>query len=213
MLAILALAGGAFLVALSGAMAPGALLVVTVGQAARHGARAGVLISLGHSLLELALVLALAVGLAGFLAQPLVSGGIALFGAAVLAWMAWSTVREGRRARLPEGSDGLPGPGAGPVLAGVLASAGNPYWLLWWASIGAGSVVLAMRYGWIGLLAFYLGHISADFLWYGLVAAAVGGGRRFLAGRVYGGLLVACGVFLFLFAAYFVRTGWLYLFG
>ncbi len=48
-----------FVVALSGALMPGPLLTVTVGEATRRGFWAGPLIILGHGLLELTLVLLL----------------------------------------------------------------------------------------------------------------------------------------------------------
>ena len=73
-LVLAGLASTSFIVALSGALMPGPLLTVTVGEAARRGFWAGPLIIVGHALLELALVLLLLVGLGAWLNRPLILG-------------------------------------------------------------------------------------------------------------------------------------------
>jgi threonine/homoserine/homoserine lactone efflux protein len=76
-----------FVVALSGALMPGPLLTITVGEAARRGFWAGPLIILGHGMLELTLVILLLVGLGSILNTPLILGTVGLVGGGVLAWM------------------------------------------------------------------------------------------------------------------------------
>ena len=167
------LASTSFIVALSGALMPGPLLTVTVGEAARRGFWAGPLIMVGHSLLELALVLVLLVGLGAWLNQPLILGLVGVLGAGMLGWMGLMTLKTARRGRLE--LDAGDGSGLNPVLAGVLMSAANPYWLLWWLTIGLGYVMFSAKYGLAGVALFYLGHILADFAWYTLVSGAVAG--------------------------------------
>ena len=194
-----------FIVALSGALMPGPLLTVTVGEAARRGFWAGPLIMVGHALLELALVLLLLVGLGAWLNQPVILGTVGVLGAGMLGWMGLMTLKASRRGRLE--FDAQNGSGLNPVLAGVLMSAANPYWLLWWLTIGLGYVMFAMKYGVVGVALFYLGHILADFAWYTLVSGAVAGGRRFLSDGLYRGFLAGCGVFLVGFGGYFAVQG------
>ena len=69
-----------FLVGLSGALMPGPLLAVTVGEAARRGFWAGPLLILGHGILELALVVALVAGLSRLVGNNLVSGVVGIVG-------------------------------------------------------------------------------------------------------------------------------------
>jgi threonine/homoserine/homoserine lactone efflux protein len=199
------LASTSFIVALSGALMPGPLLTVTVGEAARRGFWAGPLIMVGHSLLELALVLLLLVGLGAWLNQPVILGAVGVLGAGMLGWMGLMTLKASRRGRLE--FDGKNGSGLNPVLAGVLMSAANPYWLLWWLTIGLGYVMFSVKYGWAGVALFYLGHILADFAWYSLVSGAVAQGRRFLSDGLYRGFLACCGVFLLGFGGYFAVQG------
>ncbi len=204
-LVLAGLAATSFIVALSGALMPGPLLTVTVGEAARRGFWAGPLIIVGHALLELALVLLLLVGLGAWLNQPVILGTVGVLGAGMLGWMGFLTLKASRRGRLE--LDAQNGSGLNPVLAGVLMSAANPYWLIWWLTIGLGYVMFAMKYGVTGVAFFYLGHILADFAWYTLVSGAVAGGRRFLSDGLYRGFLAGCGVFLVGFGGYCAVQG------
>jgi hypothetical protein len=76
-----------FIVALSGAIMPGPLLTVTITESSRRGMMTGPLLIAGHAILELALVLALLMGLAPMLKMEPVFIVIALAGSAVLLWM------------------------------------------------------------------------------------------------------------------------------
>jgi len=194
-----------FLVALSGALMPGPLLTVTVGEAARRGFWAGPLLMVGHALLEGALVILLLVGVAAWLNRPVILGAVGVVGAAMLGWMGLALVKASRHSRLE--LDAQAQSGLHPVAAGVLMSLANPYRLLWWLTIGLGYVIFAQQYGLSGVILFYVGHILADFAWYSLVSGAVAQGRRFLSDSVYRGFLACCGFFLFAFGGYFAVQG------
>jgi threonine/homoserine/homoserine lactone efflux protein len=194
-----------FIVALSGALMPGPLLTITVGEATRRGFWAGPLIILGHGLLELALVLLLLAGLGTVLNQPLILGTVGLVGGGVLAWMGLGLLRASRTSRLQfeAGNDS----GVHPVWSGIFMSLANPYWLIWWLTIGLGYVIFAAKYGFLGVFLFFAGHILADLVWYTLISAAVAYGRNFFTDGLYRGFLAACGCFLFLFSGYFGFQG------
>ncbi|MBM4276007.1 MAG: lysine transporter LysE [Deltaproteobacteria bacterium] len=194
-----------FIVALSGALMPGPLLTVTVGEAARRGFWAGPLLMVGHALLEGALVILLVVGVAAWLNRPVILGSVAVLGAAMLGWMGLALVKASRHSRLE--FDAQAQSGLHPVATGILMSLANPYWLIWWLTIGLGYVIFAQKYGLLGVVLFYAGHILADFAWYSLVSGAVAQGRRFLSDQVYRGFLACCGFFLFAFGGYFAVQG------
>ncbi|MBI5014232.1 MAG: LysE family transporter [Deltaproteobacteria bacterium] len=84
---------GSFAIALSGAVMPGLLFTVTVREAARDGLWVGPLLILGHGILELALVMALVLGLAALLSRPAVLGSIGVVSGVVPVWMAWGMLR------------------------------------------------------------------------------------------------------------------------
>lgn len=223
----------AFLVGFSGAMMPGPMLTVTVSESARCGFIAGPLVTLGHVLLELVLIIALVGGFSAFLTTVWVARVIAVLGGAFLIYMGCGMVRDARAGKISvnlpaspvskavsgnasgEGPDEAPAGTAGggavrlhpAVAAGILTSISNPYWTLWWATVGLGYVTLSLRRGYAGLASFFTGHILADLVWFGLVAAAVAGGRRFLSDGVYRLIIWVCGIFLVTLGGYFIYSG------
>ncbi|MBN1257294.1 MAG: LysE family transporter [Planctomycetes bacterium] len=191
-----------FIITFSGAMMPGPLLSITISESARRGFIAGPLLMIGHSILEAVLVIALLFGLAPFLEQETVKAVIFFTGTAILLWMAIGMFHNLPTLSLPVKGETTKSKNL--FLSGALVSMANPYWSVWWATIGLGLIVKFRETGVAGFLCFFIGHISADFVWYGAVAAAVAKGRRFLNDRRYRILIGACAAFLVVFAASFL---------
>ena len=197
--------GSSFVIALSGALMPGPLLTYTVAEAARRGFWAGPIIMLGHGALELALLVLLLLGIGAIINQPLIMGLVGLTGAGILWWLGYDLIKSAKSARLE-----LSGAGAGslhPFWAGIVMSLANPYWLIWWVTLGLGYVLFAYKYGLWGVVFFFIGHFLADFVWYSLVSLAVAQGKRFISDRVYHGFMVSCALFLMVFGCYFGYQG------
>ncbi|WP_347489991.1 LysE family transporter [Desulfoscipio sp. XC116] len=208
----------ALAVGFSGAIMPGPLLTVTIGESIRRGFIAGPLLMVGHALLEILLVLLLVWGAADFLSADRVQTIIAVVGGLFLIYMGWTMYRDARQGRvslqLSPGDETAGGeqPAGGrfrlhPVPAGILVSLSNPYWSFWWATVGLTYITISMARGTAGLLAFMSGHLLSDFIWYGLVSGTVAGGRRFLNQQLYRGVIVVCGAFLVGLGGFFVYRG------
>jgi len=198
----LQVAGGAFVTALSGALMPGPVLAITLIGARHRGFWFGPLVVLGHAAVELPVVLLIALGLGVVLNQAWVVTGIAGIGTLAMTWMGVSMVLQARRAGDPEAAEGgLARLGAVP--AGAVTSLLNPYWYVWWLVIGAALITKALLVGWLGLVAFFVGHISGDLAWYGTVAFGVSRGKRYLQGWLYKALLIACALLLLAMAVLF----------
>jgi threonine/homoserine/homoserine lactone efflux protein len=201
-----AIFGSAFLIGLSGAVMPGPLLTACVGYTLERGFWAGgPLLVLGHALLEGALVLLVLAGLGPLLARRKVGAAIGIVGGAVLLWMGWSMLAWASRgsAGLAEGASGG-APPLHPILAGVLISLANPYWSLWWATIGLKYIAVSRQAGRSGLAAFFCGHQLSDLGCYGFVAGALTWGREAMSAGVYRWLIGVCGGALLGFGLYFV---------
>lgn len=208
MRALFALFVTSLIVGFSGALMPGPVSMVTISQSTRHGFWAGPLVTAGHAMAEIAAVAALAMGLGKVFKRGLVAGVIGLLGGGFLLWMGADIARSGWVGIALELEPGEMGVGAfGSVGAGVLASISNPYWVVWWASVGASYVVLALRKGPLGLGAFFLGHILSDLSWNSLLALLIASGRGFLSLSFYRGVLVVCGLILVALAIYFIYSG------
>ncbi|MGB3211705.1 MAG: LysE family transporter [Desulforhopalus sp.] len=194
-----------FVLALSGALMPGPLMTVTVSESSRRGMITGPLMIFGHGLLELALVVALISGLAPVLVRNDVFVLISLTGGAVLLWMGISMLRT-----LPALTLDCHPTCNKPrnlVLTGVVLSAVNPYWLIWWASIGLGYIMHSLKYGMLGVTAFFFGHILADLAWYALISFGIAKGQHLFSDRFYRKLIGGCAVFLILFSCWFFFSG------
>ncbi len=194
-----------FMIALSGALMPGPLLTVTVSESTRRGVIAGPLMIFGHGILELLLVIALVSGLATFFTRDDVFILISLAGGGILLWMAYSMLRS-----IPTLKFKIDVQEEKPrnlIAAGIVLSAINPYWTIWWASIGLGYITHSIQYGVAGVASFFSGHILADLAWYTLISFGIAKGRNLFTDKRYKMLIGGCAGFLVLFSCYFLYSG------
>lgn len=220
MTALLGIFSFSFLVALTGAMSPGPLLTYTIARSAGAGRRGylmGIWIVSGHAVVELVIVIILISG-CSFILENLyvmravgVIGGVVLvgFGAGIL-----KHVRDGRTSadflNMPDGPalTGISASGPRvlkyPVIGGMLVSMSNPYWWIWWATIGLAFMIQfdISAANPPSLVAFFAGHEAGDFAWYLLVSVTAFFGLRRLSRRVYDAVFVICGVFMIGFGIY-----------
>jgi threonine/homoserine/homoserine lactone efflux protein len=188
-------------ISLSGVMAPGPVTSVVVGKGS-ESPHAGALVAIGHGFVELPLMVAVFYGVDRLLEVPNTRAFIALVGGLFLLWMGLDMLRSLRRAPLQDTGSSHP-----PVVAGVLLSAGNPYFLVWWATVGAALIARSVRFGLGGFLAFALAHWGCDLLWdYGLSALSFKGGQLFGA-RFQRTILLISGACLVFFGGRFVVDG------
>jgi threonine/homoserine/homoserine lactone efflux protein len=202
-----------FVVALSGAVMPGPLFTYTIAktmQAGRRGFLVGLWVTLGHAGLEALLIVGLLAGLSELLHNRVVIWVVGGLGSALLLYMGVGLLRDAIRRRMPElDPGGAAAAGTGlqrlpSAVGGVLVSMSNPYWWIWWATVGSAFMV-QYRIGWGTwplLAAFFLGHEAGDLAWYLTVSCLLHWGRQRIAAPFYKGILAACGVFIIAFAIY-----------
>lgn len=204
MLSLLTIFMGSFVVGLSGAMAPGPVLTVTISETLKRGFKAGPLIVLGHAILEIALLVLIGLGLGPFFEHPTVVTIFLAVGGLVLLWMGAQMLLTNKRiTKEALGASGTESP-YGPVLAGIVLSISSPFWIIWWVTIGMGFVTQSLQYGLIGLICFYCGHILADLAWFSFVSFSVSAGRRLCPPMVYRVIFILCGIILILLGSLFI---------
>ena len=184
---------------------PGPLLTATIGESSKHGFRAGPLLIAGHGILEAGLVVLLLLGVAPFLQREGVFAVIAIAGGAILLWFAFGMFRS-----LPTLSLAVSAEKTGSnslIVSGIILSVANPYWIIWWATIGFSYILHSRQYAMWGISSFFTGHLLADLVWYSAVAAAVGKGRHLFTDGIYKGIMGICAAFLVVFACYFFYAG------
>jgi threonine/homoserine/homoserine lactone efflux protein len=201
-----------FVMSLSGALMPGPMLTYTIAGTVKAGSRGWLLgprVVIGHAILEAALLFGLVLGVVEFLRAPLATRIIAVVGAMLLGWMGIGLIREavhGRpmNLRAQASSEGLLLGRIRPAAAGTLVSLSNPYFWVWWITIGSAFLVRfdVTLQRWQALVAFYLGHELGDFGWYTAVSTALHLGRRSIPPIVTTVILGACGVVIIGFGLY-----------
>ena len=201
--------GVALVTGFSGAVVPGSLLAVVVRETMRTGWSAGPIMMIGHALLELVAIVLLITGSIRFARSPRARGIIGLVGGAVLVYLGYQTFLipgEVGTEALRAGGEGMTGSGGWLRLVwlGALMSMANPYWWLWWATIGTAHTGWAIRRGSAGGAAYFTGHILSDVLWYSAVSIALGAGRGLLSPTIMRGVYVACAAFLLALGAVFL---------
>lgn len=197
----------AFVIGLSGAMSPGPYLTMTIARTLRDGRLSAFLMLVGHALLEAALLVGFAFGLANILKSPAVARVMSAVGGAVLVWMGASLLWGAWRGTISADLHAAEEPAKmGPVAHGAIVSLSNPYWTLWWATIGITLALRGLEFGPVGVLAFFVGHELADLAWYSVVILAVSAGRHLLSDRVYRLIMGALGAVLLYLGGSFILS-------
>ena len=189
-------------VGLTGAIAPGPTLLATVNYSLKDGWLAGPKVAAGHALIEIVIFLLIVKGLAVAMQEH--SRFIALIGGLALIAFGILTMRGSKSATMASAGDGSY---TNPYIAGMLTSAANPYFWIWWLSIGSALVVSGLEAGLIVAAIFMIGHWSADFGWYLLVSSSLDRGKSLLSQENYRRILGLCGIFLVLFGVYYLGSG------
>jgi len=195
--AIEALAVG-FTLGLTGAMAPGPMLFATIEHSIKEGWRAGPKVVMGHATLEMGIFVLIVYGVYSVVHQWIAE--IGLLGGVALCLFGALTIKSAF------GTFSLrSGVFSSPYAAGMLTSASNPYFWVWWLTVGLALILLGLP-SILAALTFMAGHLLSDLAWYAGVAMLFSRTRRFISDGVYRAILGACGIFLVGFGLWFIYS-------
>ena len=186
-------------ISLSGVMAPGPVTAAAIAAGARSR-YAGGLIALGHGVVEFPLIVLIVLGPGRILKLPAAQIAIGLAGGAFLLVMATQMLSSLRSAEEFEAKFS----GSTPLLTGVLLSATNPYFLLWWATIGLALATTAANLGIWAFALFAIVHWLCDFVWLCALSWASFKGSVLLGPRVRWIVLLICAAAMLVFGLCFV---------
>lgn len=200
---IINFAATVILLSTSGALAPGPLFFVTITHGTKTGAKSGLLFSIAHSIIEFTLVILLAIGLLSVANQPAVklivggAGGIALivFGSMQIRSSLHETNETNSTKKTTKHL----------LLLGLALTGLNPYFIIWWLTIGANLILLSLEFaGLWGVLFMYICHVWVDYAWLTLVAGFAKKGAKILRKKWYRALVAIFGAILIYFGLSFL---------
>ena len=188
-------------ISFSGVMMPGPMFAVTLAKSYKSPL-AGTWISLGHAVIEVPLILLIYFGFAQFFQNSVVQLVLSILGGGMILWLGISMFRA--RAEVVHKGKDLP---YNAFTAGILTSVFNPFFLLWWATIGS---LLIMRFLDIvpkGLIVFIIVHWLCDLLWLSLVSILVYRTHSLWGQKFQEWLFIACSLLLIGFGGWFLISG------
>ena len=188
----------------SGALAPGPLFFVTISHGIKSGTKSGIIFSITHTLIEFSLVFLLALGLLSIANQPAIKLVVGLAGGAVLVVFGVFQVRSSFliKAKNTESERGAIGK---LFLIGLALTGLNPYFVIWWLTIGANLILLSLEFAGLGgVLFMYICHVWVDYVWLILLSTLAKKGNRILKYRWYRLLVAIFGIILIFFGFSFI---------
>ncbi|MCJ7761840.1 LysE family translocator [Candidatus Bathyarchaeota archaeon] len=188
------------LISLSGVMMPGPLFAVTIEKAAKRKT-AGVLIALGHGIVEFPLMFLIYYGITQFVIPDAVQITVGLVGGLLMMYMGIQTFRNRKKT-----DEKIETSRRDSLVAGVWTTAANAGFILWWITIGATLIMNAKNFGLLGFSAFAVVHWLCDLLWYTVVAVVIFKSRRFWTQSVHQAIFIFCFAIFVGFGAWFFSS-------
>ena len=192
-------------IAFSGAMMPGPMLTYTIRQSLKKNPYSGFIIVAGHAFLELLLIILIFLGFDIILQSTTAQIAIGIIGGLLLIYMGADMIINALKKNVDVEVKSAGSQNRNMFFSGMMISAANPYFILWWAVIGLGFLLQAYNYfGPLGIAVFFVGHILADFIWYGSISIVISKTGRFLKAGYYRSLILILGAVLVFFGASFL---------
>ena len=189
------------IISASGVMSPGPLFAANITYGLREGVKSGIKIAIGHSIIELPLVVLLGIGVFSLEIFPEFRTIISIFGAITLFVFAGIQIKT----ILGKNKNISIKPKQGPIVTGILLSALNPFFIVWWLTIGFKLISDAMMiWAFAGILIVFVFHIWMDFAWLGITAFLASKSRKIISNRNYKIMILVLSLTLIYFGITFL---------
>ena len=188
-------------ISLSGVMMPGPMFAVTLAKSYKSR-WAGSQIALGHAVIEVPLILLIYFGFAQFFQDNLVQLILSIVGGGMIVWLGIAMFRA-RTGVVRRGKD-LP---YSAFTAGILTSGLNPFFLLWWATVGSMLIMRFLEFGIGGLAIFTISHWLVDLIWLSFISVLFYKTHALWGVKFQEGVFIACSLLLVGFGLWFMVSG------
>ncbi len=193
--------GTVVLTSLSGVMAPGPMFTMTLAKSYKSP-WAGLQVSLGHAVIEIPLILLIYFGVAQFFQNIVVQLVLGVVGGGMIIRMGIGLFRA-RKEVARGGKD----TSASAFVAGMLMSGLNPFFLVWWVTVGSLLLMTFLEFSPQGLILFIAVHWLCDLVWLSLVSFTTYKTHSFLSQRLQEWIFVVLAAGLLYFGGQFIVKG------
>lgn len=188
-------------ISFSGVMMPGPMTAVTLAKSYRSP-WAGVMISLGHAVIEIPLILLIFLGFAEFFKDSIVQLVLSFLGGGMIVWLGVAMFRA--RLEVITANKDL---SYNSFVAGIMTSVFNPFFLLWWATVGSMLIMKFTEFGVTGIITFAVVHWLCDLVWLSFISVIVYRTHRLWGRRFQEWAFIACSALLVGFGGWFIASG------
>lgn len=188
-------------ISLSGAMQPGIMFAMTIAKSYKSP-WAGVQIALGHAVIEIPLILLIYFGFARFFQSTVVQLVLSIAGGGMIIWLGISMFRV-RTEGAQRGKD-LP---YNSFTAGILTTVLNPYFWVWWATVGSMLTMRVLAFDAVGVSAFIAAHWLCDLIWLSFISILIYRTQSLWGPRFQEWVFKGCSLLLIGFGVWFLVSG------
>lgn len=188
------------LISFSGVLLPGPLFAVTLEKAAKRKS-AGLLIAIGHGVVEIPLIFIIYFWLSQVTIPDIISIIIAISGGLLMMYMGINAYRNRNKEIQYDSAK------SDSFLSGIWTTAANAGFILWWLTIGTTLVLNAKIFGFIGFSIFATIHWLCDFVWYTAIAFLIYKSQKFWNEKINNIIFLFCFLVFFGFGAWFFTSG------
>jgi threonine/homoserine/homoserine lactone efflux protein len=207
----------------SGVLSPGPLFLANLIYGSKMGCCSGIKIASGHAFVELPLIVLLALGVIGFSSYMFNDDStkiIGLIGGTAIIFFSLSQINNILRRRnkgYANNNDKINNSFffklsfkgkrlGGPFIIGLIFSALNPFFLVWWFTVGlkliSDSILL---FGVLeGILILFTFHIWMDYAWLSITAYLISKGKSIIKDRLYQYFLLSISFILACYGLYLI---------
>ena len=184
------------IVTASGALAPGPLFFATVSHGTKHGAKTGLIFSIAHTVVEFTLIMLFALGLITIASEPIVKIAIGVVGGIVLILFGAVQIHKS----ITSNPEDLTKPKSSYkhlFFIGIVFTGLNPYFILWWMTVGAQLIIVALQFAaLLGVIFMFICHVWMDYVWLTGVAYLSKKGTNVMGLKWYKPLMIIFGIVL-----------------
>jgi threonine/homoserine/homoserine lactone efflux protein len=188
-------------VSFSGVMLPGPMFAAALAKG-YYSPWIGARMAVGHAAVEIPIVLLIYYGFSRFFENEIVRLSLSLAGGLMILWLGVSLFR--MRRSIVQKDKGLP---YNAFIAGIILSVLNPFFILWWVTVGSALLMKFLDYSPQGLPLFIAVHWLCDLVWLSAIAIVAFKTRSLWSAHIQEGVFIACSLVLVGFGSWFIISG------